>query len=111
MRFDIDVKDTEVSSLLRRFIAITGEEPWVRKFKVLQQHGIENPFLKQWQLERTGIEMKLGHLFARQESEGRFPILPEDQRHYDLYGFAAGHSANSREAFASSATPLKRDVA
>lgn len=90
MRFDINVKDTEVISLVSRFIAITGEGPWVRKFRVLQQQGIENPFLKQWQLERAGIEMKLGHLLARQESEGRFPILPEDERHYDLYGFAAG---------------------
>jgi len=90
MRFDINVKDTEVVALVNRFIAITGEEPWVRKFKVLRQHGAENPFLKQWQLERTGIEMKLGHLLARQEAGGRFPILPEDQRHYDLYGFVAG---------------------
>lgn len=89
MHFDIEVKDTEIVSLLERFIAITGEAPWIRKFKVLQQQGSDNPLLKQWQLDRSGIEMKLGHLLARQESEGRLPIQLEDQRHYDLYSFVA----------------------
>jgi len=90
VRLSVDVNDTEIVSLVHQFLAITGQDPWARKVRVMYEQGRENQFLCQWQLQFCGIEFKLAQLLARQHEEGLFPINPEDELHYELYGFVAG---------------------
>jgi hypothetical protein len=89
MRFEIDLIDTEAVSMLNRLIAITGIEPWRKKFKTLQQQLNENGFLRDWQAERHGMELKFHELLVQQDRIGSFPVQLQDHRHYNLYGFAA----------------------
>ena len=90
MRFAIELHDTEVVSLLNRLIAITGIEPWRKKFTVLQHQLRENNFLRDWQIERHGIELKLRDLLAEHERTGVFPLQVRDPLHYNLYAFTSG---------------------
>lgn len=90
MRFEIDLFDTEVVSLLNRLVEITGINPWRKKFGTLQQQLHENQFLEELQLERHGIERKFGELIAEQERTRIFPVQIRDEQHYRLYAFAAG---------------------
>src|SRR6267378_1502945 len=51
-----------------------------------------NHFLRDWQLERFAIELKLANLLQQELKTGIFPIAiqPGDTAHYELYGFVAG---------------------
>jgi len=89
MRFEIDVNDYDVVSLLNRLIAITGRAPWGRKFAALQQQLNDNEFLRDYQIERHGIELKLRDLLAEQERTSVFPLPVRDQLQYSLYAFSA----------------------
>ena len=57
MHFEIEVNDYDVVLLLNRLISITGREPWKRKFATLQQQLNENAFLRDYQIERHGLEL------------------------------------------------------
>jgi hypothetical protein len=90
MRFEIDVHDTEIVSLLERLLAITRPDPWVRKWRTLEQQARENQFLREWHSERNGIELAFGRLLSMQNAQGKFPVQVQDETQYELYGFAAG---------------------
>lgn len=90
MHFDIDVHEWQVDSLLRRLMEINGPDPWIRKWRTLQQQVSQNPFLQKWHIERHGIELKLGQLLASEGLGRKFPIRPQDESQYELYGFSAG---------------------
>src|ERR1044071_4374707 len=90
MRFSIDVYDHEVVPLLNRLVGITGEGPWLKKFGTLQQQFKENAFLRDWMVERHGVELKFAELLVREAREGRFPVELQDRLQYELFAFAAG---------------------
>jgi hypothetical protein len=89
MRFEIDVNDFDVVSLLNRLIAITGREPWGRKFASLQHQLNENAFLRDYQIERHGLELSLRDLLSEQVQTGVFPLAVRNQHQYRLYAFSA----------------------
>ena len=76
MKFPIDVYDHEIVSLLQRLLAITGEGPWLKKFGTLHQQFKENEFLRDWMIERHGVELKFAELLGRQAREARCPANP-----------------------------------
>lgn len=90
MKFAIDVVDRDITELVTKFIAITGAEPWSKKFAVLRRQLRDNPFLRDWQAEHFGVELKLLQLIEEQERTGAFSVHVEDQLHYKLYAFVAG---------------------
>lgn len=90
MRFEIEVNDYDIVPLLNRLIAITGIEPWKRKFAALQQQLKENPFLRDYQIERHGLELSLRDLLAEQERTGIFPVSVRNQLQYTFYSFSVG---------------------
>ena len=90
MRFTVDVMDHDVTELVNKFIAITGTEPWSRKFTALRRQLQDNRFLHDWQAEHFGVELKLRQLIEEQERTGQFPVDVRDHLHYKLYGFVAG---------------------
>lgn len=90
MRFTVDLMDHDVTELVNKFIAITGTEPWSRKFTTLRRQLQGNPFLHAWQAEHFGVELKLLQLIGEQERTGQFPVHVRDHLHYKLYGFVAG---------------------
>jgi hypothetical protein len=89
MHFETELHDYDVVPLLNRLFAIAGEKPWQKKFSVLQRQLSENAFLRDYQFERHGIELKLRDLLAEQQGTGTFPVAVRDQAHYRLYAFAA----------------------
>jgi hypothetical protein len=89
MRFEIELNDYEVPSLLNRLIAITGREPWERKFAALRKQLNENGFLRDYQIERHGLELTLRDLLSEQERTGVFPLAVRDRLQYRLYAFSA----------------------
>ena len=91
MRFDIDVHDWQIASLLERLVSITGLDPWVRKWRTLEQQARENPFLREWQHDRNAIELTFGALLAAQSAQGKFPLQIQNQAQYELYGFRGTH--------------------
>ena len=88
--FPVDVMDYDVLNLVTRFLAITGTEPWSRKRAALRRQLQENEYLRDWQAEYFGIELKLLELLEEQQRTGQFPIHVRDHMHYKLYGFVAG---------------------
>src|SRR5262245_9142716 len=90
MRFPIDLHESEIVPTLTRLLAVTGEARWLKKFQTLGQQFKENPFLREWMIERHGVELKLAELLVRQAREGRFPVALQDHLQYELYAFAAG---------------------
>ncbi|MGH9908661.1 MAG: hypothetical protein ACRD8U_24135, partial [Pyrinomonadaceae bacterium] len=90
MRFEIDLLETEAVSTLNQLFAIPGIEPWRRKFTSLERQLNENGFLRDWQIEHHGIELKLFELLDDYERTGTFPVQVRDFRHYNLYSFVAG---------------------
>lgn len=90
MRLEIDLHDYDVVPLLNRMIEITGIAPWNRKFESLQQQLTRNNFLREYQIQHNGIELKVYELFLEHERTGAFPVALRDQQQYELYGFAAG---------------------
>ena len=89
MRFEISVHGYEVIPLLDQLIAITGPEPWKKKFLTLQQQLNENEFLHDYQIERHGIELTFRNLLFERERTGVFPLRMQDQLQYSLYAFSA----------------------
>ena len=90
MRFPIELHDYDIIPLLNRMMEITGVDPWSKKIAALQFHLKQNELLREFQLERHGIELKLGQLMAEQEKSGVFPVAVRDQLQYSLYAFSAG---------------------
>jgi len=90
MRFETNLHDYDAVPLLNRLIEITGDTPWSRKFAALQLHLKQNEFLRHYQMERHGIELKLAQLLAEQDRTGAFPVAVQDHLHYSLYAFSAG---------------------
>jgi hypothetical protein len=90
VRFQINVYDSEIIELLNKLVAITGHEPWARKFAALKEQLKDNPFLRDWQLEHHGVELRFHDLLVEQERTGTFPVQVQDDSHYELYGLAAG---------------------
>jgi len=89
VHFEIDLYDSQVVSLLNRVIAITGPEPWTKKFAVLQHQLKENEYLREFQTGRHGIELTLGNLLSEQQRTGTFPLAVQQARQYHLYAFSA----------------------
>ena len=90
MIFAVDVMDYDVIDLVNRFVEITGIEPWRRKFTTLHRQLKDNSFLREWQTEHFGIEIKFLQLLEEQERTGQFPLQVRDHMHYKVYGFIAG---------------------
>jgi hypothetical protein len=89
VRFEIDLYDSQVVSLLNRMIAITGPEPWKKKFAVLQHQLKQNEFLREYQTGRLGIELTLRDALSEQQRTGAFPLAVQNDRQYRLYAFSA----------------------
>lgn len=90
MKFSIDVRDTEVSSLLASLIQITGIEPWKRRFEWVQRESTENPFMEDWLQERCSIERTFNEVLCRQPLTPQLPFIVESLAQYELVAFAAG---------------------
>ena len=90
MRIQTDLLDTQVIDVIDRFVKITGEDPWSRKFEVLKLQLAENSLIGPWQADHHDIELKFLQLLERQQKEGVFPVEVEDHFHYQLYGFFSG---------------------
>jgi hypothetical protein len=88
MHFEITADPSEMLALHRRFVTITGWEPWEKRLVALGQQVKENPLLKGHFAERYALELEMGKLH-RNVRLGRKIKLPKTYQAYALLSFIA----------------------
>lgn len=87
MRFVPEMNAEQIPSLMSRFLAILGPEPWLKRYRALHTEIRKNSILGPLLVERHGLEFTLGELL-----EPGTPLHPIDLSlppHYRLATFAA----------------------
>jgi hypothetical protein len=88
MHFEITADPSEMLTLHRRFVTITGWEPWEKRLAALGQQVKESPMLKGHFAERYPLELEMGKLH-RNVRLGRRIKLPKTYQAYSLLSFIA----------------------
>jgi len=85
MRFSPDLNVQRIPELLARFLAITGADPWIKRYRSLRSEMQANPLLRPYFAERHGLELRLGQILT---GERKRPD-PADPGDYALLSFVA----------------------
>lgn len=88
MHFDTAASLSEMTTLFRTFVAITGWQPWKERLASFRQQVKANPLLEEHFAERYSLELEMEHLHHRVQL-GRKIKLPETYRSYALLSFIA----------------------
>lgn len=89
MRFNASLTTDDIPSLLDRFLAIIGPDPWLRRYYSLREQVSRNPLLSPFTLERHALELTLANLLELRHQSRQLPIDMTDPYHYRLFSFIA----------------------
>jgi hypothetical protein len=60
MRFNVEILEMEVPSLIGQMLKITGTEPWIKRFEWIVREVNENRHMADWLQERFSLEWTIG---------------------------------------------------
>lgn len=89
MYFKPDAFPAEIPSLMKRFIKITGWEPWKKRITTFKDWVRENPLIEEYIAERYAIELAMAHVKRYRDATGRYPTVFESPPIYRLYSFVS----------------------
>jgi hypothetical protein len=90
MRFSVEVQQEQIPELIEQLMGIAGSDVWTRRFAWLKQELRENEHMKEWLLERCGLEWTLMQVVAGGELIDASRYRLDLPGRYELAAFAAG---------------------
>jgi hypothetical protein len=89
MYFKPDAFPGEIPSLMRRFVQITGWEPWKKRIITFENWARANPLIEEYIAERYAIELAMSHVKHYRDTTTRYPTVSESPSIYRLYSFVS----------------------
>lgn len=87
MHFEPSAYPAEMAPMLRRFIGITGWDPWKRRFKAFESWIAANPLMENFIAERYPVEIALAQAKNHIALSGRLPTRITSSEQYRLFSF------------------------
>ena len=97
MRIATELSAADAPGIVKQMVAITGSDPWLRRFAWLDREQQENEHMREWLVERCGLETALRDVVRSEELKRHGSLQLQLPGRYGLVAFAAGvtqiHSA------------------
>lgn len=77
----------ELPKVLHTFASISGVGMWSKRIKSLHLAEKDNPYLRNYFVDRHGLELALGDILRYKKNTGRCPWPPRNTDEYRLYSF------------------------
>lgn len=90
MRFQVDIRESDVPLLVEQLLHIVGVEPWSKRFEWLAREVDENRHMAEWLRARCNIEWELGAAIANGDLLKPELFRIHNLGRYELAGFCAG---------------------